>query len=92
MKSSKNKPLISFFLLTFIFALPSYILVGLASKDNILSSEMAFVFVPLSALVPIGAALVLTYRENSWQSRLIEQKYAKSRRRSVQKTRALPGK
>jgi membrane protease YdiL (CAAX protease family) len=63
---TKNKPLIIFFLLTFIFAMPSYILVGLASKDIILSPEMAFVFVPLATLAPIGAALVLTFKENGW--------------------------
>jgi membrane protease YdiL (CAAX protease family) len=63
---SKNKSLLIFFLLTFIFALPSYILVGLASENVIFSSEMAFAFVPLVALAPIGAALILTFKENGW--------------------------
>ncbi len=60
----KEKSLTLFFLLTFIFALPIYVLVGLASKDIILSSEMAFVFVFLAPLVPICAASILTFREN----------------------------
>jgi len=63
---AKNKSLITFFLLTFIFAMPSYILVGLASKNIILSPEMAFVFVPLATLAPIAAALILTFKENGW--------------------------
>ena len=63
---SKNNSLISFFLLTFIFTLPSYILVGLAANNIILSPEMAFAFVPLAALAPIGAALILTFKENGW--------------------------
>jgi hypothetical protein len=63
---SKNKSLLIFFLLTFIFALPSYILVGLASENVIFSPEMAFAFVPLLALAPIGAALLLTFKENGW--------------------------
>ena len=61
---SKNKSLIIFFLLTFIFTLPAYILVGLAAKNIILSPEMAFFFVPLAALAPIGAASLLTFKEN----------------------------
>ena len=63
---AKNKSLITFFLLTFIFAMPSYILVGLASKNIILSPEMAFVFVPLATLAPIAAAFTLTFKENGW--------------------------
>lgn len=62
--SSKTNPLVTFFLLTFIFTLPAYILIGLASKSIILSPEMAFSFVPLSAFAPIGAALLLTFKEN----------------------------
>lgn len=64
--TAKNKSLITFFLLTFIFAMPSYILVALASKNIILSPEMAFVFVPLATLAPIAAALILTFKENGW--------------------------
>jgi membrane protease YdiL (CAAX protease family) len=64
--SSKNKSLTIFFLLTFIFSLPTYILVGLASNNIILSSEMAFVFVPMGTLAPIGAALLLTFKNNGW--------------------------
>lgn len=65
-KPSRSKSLIPFFLLAFILALPAYILVGLASKNIIFSSEMAFAFVPLMALAPIGAALILTFKENGW--------------------------
>ncbi len=63
---SKNKSLIIFFLLTFIFTLPAYILVGLSARNIILSPEMAFFFVPLAALAPIGAAMLLTFKKNGW--------------------------
>ena len=66
--SLKNSSLATFFILTFIFALPSYILVGLAAQNIILSADMAYAFVPLSALAPIGAALLLTFKQNGWLS------------------------
>jgi hypothetical protein len=65
---STNKSLIRFFLLTFIFTLPTYALVGLAANNRILSPEMAFAFIPLSTLAPIGTALLLVFW-GRWQSR-----------------------
>jgi len=59
--SKTTKNITAFFILTFIFALPIYILVGLAS-----SPEMAFAFIPLATLIPISAALILTFKENGW--------------------------
>lgn len=64
--ASKNKSITIYFLLIFIFALPIYILVGLASKNIIFSSDIAFAFVPLSTLIPISAALILTFKESGW--------------------------
>ena len=64
--ATKNRSLIIFFLLTFILALPVYILVGLSANNIIFSSEIAFAFVPLATLIPISAALILTYRESGW--------------------------
>ena len=69
--SLKNSSLATFFLLTFIFALPSYILVGLAAQNIILSADMAYAFVPLSAFAPIGAAVLLTYKQNGRMSQAI---------------------
>lgn len=63
---SENRHLKAFFVLTFILALPAYILVGLTSRNILLSPEMAYAFVPLSALAPIGAALILTLKESGW--------------------------
>lgn len=53
-----------FFLLTFLFTLPTYILVALVSRDKLLTSDMATFFIPLGAIAPIGAGLILTYRDN----------------------------
>lgn len=64
MATSKNNSLKNFFLLAFIFALPAYVLVGLTAKNIIFSPEMAFAFVPLAAIAPIGAALLLTFKED----------------------------
>jgi len=61
---SKNKSLAIFFLLTFIFTLPAYILIGLAAKSVILSPEIAPAFIPLSSLAPISAALFLAFKKN----------------------------
>jgi len=54
----------SFFVLTVIFTLPAYILVGLIGLNIILSPEMVFAFIPLAVIAPICAALVLTYRKS----------------------------
>lgn len=64
--STKNNTLLNFFLLTFILTLPAYILIGLASKNIILSSEIAFAFVPVAAFAPISAALILAFKKNGW--------------------------
>ncbi len=66
MTTVESKSLISFFVLATIFALPSYILVGLTSNGFILSPELAFSFVPLATLSPLLAALILTFREGGW--------------------------
>jgi len=54
----------SFFVLTIIFTLPAYILVGLTGLNIILSPEMVFAFIPLAVIAPISAALVLTYKKD----------------------------
>ena len=63
-KSTRN--ITAFFVLTFSFTLPTYILVALASNNIVFPPDMAFAFIPLTALAPIGAALILTYKENGW--------------------------
>ena len=62
MKQEVNASITSFFVLTFIFTLPAYILVALTGLNIILSPEMVFAFIPLAVIAPICAALVLTYR------------------------------
>ena len=62
----KSKFPLAFFVLTFLFSIPFYILVVLASQNIVFAPEMAFVFISLFALVPIAAALILTFRENGW--------------------------
>jgi len=64
MNTTKKQKLLLFFLLTFMFTLPAYILVGLTSNNVFLKPDMAVFFIFLSALAPIGAALILVYREN----------------------------
>ncbi|MFC1966740.1 CPBP family intramembrane glutamic endopeptidase [Chloroflexota bacterium] len=62
--TSKSKFPFAFFLLTFLFAIPSYTLVALASNNIVFTPEMAFPFILLAAPVPIAAALILTFKEN----------------------------
>ncbi|MFC1939650.1 CPBP family intramembrane glutamic endopeptidase [Chloroflexota bacterium] len=62
----KSKFPLAFFVLTFIISLPFYILVALASQNIIFTPEMAFFFISLATLVPIAAALILTFKENGW--------------------------
>jgi hypothetical protein len=59
---NKNKPLLPFFLLTFILTLPGYILLFLTAKDYILTPDMTVVFIPVITLAPVSAALIFTAR------------------------------
>ena len=65
--TSKSKFPLAFFVLTFLLSIPLYILVALASQNIIFPPEMVFVFIALFALVPIAAALILTFKENGWE-------------------------
>lgn len=48
--SKTTKNISAFFVLTFLISLPAYILITLASKNIILSPEMALAFIPLAPL------------------------------------------
>ncbi len=65
--TSKSKFPLAFFVLVFLFAIPSYILVALASNNIVSTPEMAFFFLPIGVFAPITAALVLTFKENGWE-------------------------
>ena len=60
MTTNKISSLVAFFVLTYIFTLPTYILVA----RNPL--EKAVAFIPLAALAPIVAALILSFKESGW--------------------------
>ncbi len=60
----KNKSLTNFFLLAFIFALPSYILISMAANGILFSPGDINSFVPLATLAPIGAAAIVTFKES----------------------------
>ena len=62
--TDENRPLLPFFLLTFILTLPGYALIYLCATGSILSPEMAQSFVPLAALAPVAAALILIARKH----------------------------
>jgi membrane protease YdiL (CAAX protease family) len=64
--TSKSKFPLAFFVLTFLFAIPSYTLVALASNNIVFTPEMAFPFILLAAPAPIAAALILTFKKNGW--------------------------
>jgi len=64
--TQKNKFAVAFFVLTFLFTLPAYTLVALATNNIIFTSEMVYFFIPLTAPAPIAAALILTSKENGW--------------------------
>ncbi len=61
-----NKFPLAFFVLIFLFSIPLYILVALASQNIVFTPEMAFLFLVLAAPAPIAAALILTFKENGW--------------------------
>jgi len=63
MKTSNYNFTILFFIITFILTIPGYILCGLASKNILFPKEMAIPFLALSAIAPIGAAVILTCRK-----------------------------
>lgn len=65
-KQSSPSNLIAFLALTLLLAVPSYVLVALASRGVILSPEMAFAFVPLATFAPLLSALILRYRKGGW--------------------------
>ncbi len=60
--ASGRRSIVGFFVLTFVYTIPTYVLIGLTSKGIILSPEMVFSFIPLSLFAPIGAAITLSYR------------------------------
>jgi len=62
----KSKFPLAFFVLTFLFTIPSYTLVALASNNIVFTPEMAFLFMSLVALAPIAAAFILTFKKNGW--------------------------
>ena len=62
----KSKFPVAFFVLTFLFTIPSYTLVALASNNIVFTPEIAFLFITLAAPAPIAAALILTFKENGW--------------------------
>ncbi|MBT3754872.1 MAG: CPBP family intramembrane metalloprotease [Candidatus Cloacimonetes bacterium] len=63
MKLASTKSSVNFFIITFLLTLPGYVLCGLASNNIFFSEEMAISFIALSAIAPIGAALILTHGE-----------------------------
>ena len=64
MNTTKTQAQLLFFLLTFLFTLPTYILVALVSSNLLLTPEMATFFIPLGAIAPIGAGLIMASRDN----------------------------
>ncbi len=54
--TSKSKFPLAFFVLTFLFTLPTYTLVALASNNIVFTPEIAFLFIPLATPAPIVAA------------------------------------
>jgi len=76
MNSHKKGSYKAYFILTIIFTVPAYILVGLASNNLFFKKEMAITFLFLSVIAPLGAALLLSYRENGREG--VKKLFAKS--------------
>jgi membrane protease YdiL (CAAX protease family) len=55
-----NRPLVPFFLLTFILTVPGYVLMYLTNKGFIFSPDMTTLFIPIITLAPVSAALIIT--------------------------------
>jgi membrane protease YdiL (CAAX protease family) len=64
----KNKSMTRFFGLTILFTLPVYTLIALTGMNIIFSPEMAFSFIPLSVLAPLGASCYLSYKKSGWKA------------------------
>lgn len=64
--AATNQPLLPYFAVTLLLALPSYVLIALTSRGVILSPEMAFAFVPLATFAPLLSALIFTFRKGGW--------------------------
>jgi membrane protease YdiL (CAAX protease family) len=62
---TKESP-VAFFVLTFLFALPFYILNALAYSNVLFEPEMGVLYVSLFTLTPIASASILTFRSDGW--------------------------
>jgi len=63
---TKESP-VAFFVLTFLFALPFYILNALAYSNVLFEPEMGVLYVSLFTLTPIASASILTFRSSGWE-------------------------
>lgn len=62
----KKKSVIKFFVLTFIFTIPIYLLMGLFTMGVWLSPGAAFLLIPVATLMPALSAIILTKKEGNW--------------------------
>jgi membrane protease YdiL (CAAX protease family) len=62
---TKESPVV-FFVLTFLLAVPFYILNALAYLNVVFEPEMGALYVSLFTLTPIVSASILTYRRSGW--------------------------
>lgn len=67
-RNAQNTTLVQFFFLALVFALPSYILMGLTAKGFIFTPELAPAFLPLAVFAPLFAALYLIWRQGGWSA------------------------
>jgi len=57
---------VAFFVLTFVLALPFYILTALAYSNVLFEPEMGALYVSLFTLTPIASASILTFHSSGW--------------------------
>ena len=62
---TKDSP-VAFFVLTFLLAVPFYILNALAYLNILFKPEMGALYVSLLTLTPIASASILTFRRSGW--------------------------
>ena len=63
---TKESP-VAFFVLTFLLALPFYVLNALAYSNVLFEPEIGALYVSLFTLTPIASASILTFRSGGWK-------------------------
>lgn len=65
--NTTKEHLVAFFVLTFLLALPFYLLNAFAYSNVLFEPEMGVLYVSLLTFTPIASASILTFRSSGWE-------------------------